>query len=285
MKKTGRCNFADPPEGFTSYKDSSIVILPVPFGKTVSWIRGTEKGPAAIIEASGHMELYDIETDSEVYRRGIHTEKDVRASGSADMLRKVRQKVERLLEDRKFVVTLGGDHSVSLGAIQACAEVTKNMSVLHLDAHTDMRDEYEGDRLSHACVMRRVKETLPNIVSVGIRSMDASELPYLTKKKVFYAEDICSSDKWQKRVVSELSENLYISIDVDVFDTGIMPSTGTPEPGGLSWYQVISLIKTVASKKDIVGFDVVELCPSENKAPDFLAAKLIYKLLSYKYAL
>ncbi len=276
-------NFAGLPEKFTQYKRSKIVILPIPFDKTSTWIKGSDKGPHAIIEASRHLELYDIETGSEVYQRGIFTGKAIRASDPESMIKKVCDRVGTFLDDGKFVVAVGGEHSVSLGVIMAYAGFINNMSVLHLDAHSDMRDTYDGDRYSHACVMRRVKETTENIVSVGVRSMDYSEFGFLDTRKIFYAEDIYASDSWMKKVTDRLSENVYITIDLDVFDPGIMPSTGTPEPGGLNWYQVTKLLKVVSMRKKIVGFDVVELCPSENKAPDFLAAKLIYKLLSYKY--
>ena len=159
----------------------------------------------------------------------------------------------------------------------------ENISILHLDAHSDMRDEYEKNKYSHACVMARAKEITDNIVSVGVRSMDSSELSNINKNNIFYASEIFKSKEWTNKVVDKLSEDVYITLDLDVFDPGIMPSTGTPEPGGLGWYQVIELLKNVSENKNIVGADVVELCPSQNKAPDFLAAKLTYKLLSYKF--
>jgi agmatinase len=279
-------NFGGLPEQFTDRKKSKIVVLPVSFDKTTTWLKGSDKGPDAIIDASRNMELYDIETNSEVCEKGIFTEKEIKASSSELMIKNVYEKVKNLLNDRKFVVILGGEHSVSIGAVKVCSEFFKNMSVLHLDAHTDMRDSYEGTKYSHACAMARVKEVTKNIVSVGIRSMDSSELGNIDKSKIFYAEKIHDSDDWIKKAVGKLSQNVYVSIDLDVFDPGIMPSTGTPEPGGLDWYQVTKLLRSVAESKNIVGFDVVELCPSENnKAPDFLAAKLIYKLLSYKFSL
>ncbi len=278
-------NFGGLPEKFTDYKKSKIVVLPVPFDKTTTWLKGCNKGPDAIIDASRNMELYDIETNSEVCEKGIFTEKEVKASSPELMIKKVYEKVKDLLNDKKFVVVLGGEHSVSIGAVKACSKSFNNMSVLHLDAHSDMRDCYEGTKYSHACAMARAKEITKNIISVGIRSMDSSELGNIDKNKIFYAEKLHDSNDWIKKVVGKLSENVYVSIDLDVFDPGIMPSTGTPEPGGLDWYQVIKLLRSVAESKNIVGFDVVELCPSENnKAPDFLAAKLIYKLLSYKFS-
>ncbi|RJQ23235.1 MAG: agmatinase [Nitrospiraceae bacterium] len=269
----------------SSYGNSNIVILPVPFDKTSSWIKGSDKGPRAIINASRNMELYDIETASEVYREGIHTAKAITAGNARALSDKVRKKVRGLLADKKFVVVMGGEHSVSLGTIQAHAEAFKNISILHLDAHSDMRGSYEGDKYSHACIMARAKEVTRNIVSVGIRSSDSSELKNINKRNTFYASDIRKSKDWIKKVVKRLSGSVYISIDLDVFDPSIMPSTGTPEPGGLGWYEVLDLMESVMRNKKVAGFDVVELCPIKNNpAPDFLAAKLIYKLLSLKFA-
>ena len=279
------CNFGGLPPEYSSYKNSDIVILPVPFDKTSSWIKGSAKGPGAIINASGNMELYDIETASEVYKKGIHTSNEIVSNNSRDIVNKVHRKAGKLLIDGKFAVVLGGEHTVSLGSVKAHAERFNNMSILHLDAHSDMRDSYEGDKYSHACVMARAKEITGNIVSVGIRSMDSSELKNIDRNRIFYAPDICKSKGWIKKVAGKLSGNVYITIDLDVFDPSIMPSTGTPEPGGLGWYEVIDLLEDVSKNKNIVGFDVVELCPNKNNvAPDFLAAKLIYKLLSFKFA-
>ena len=264
-------------------EDSKIVILPVPFDATSTWIKGADKGPKAILEASSNLEFYDIETDSEVYKKGIFTEKEIISNKSEDMINKVEEKVNQLIKTGKFVVIVGGNHSVSNGTIKAHANSFKNLSILHLDAHGDSRDIYEGNKYSHACVIARAKEVVKNIVSVGIRAVDSSEIERMNKNKVFFAHDIYNSTDWIKKVVNELSENVYITIDVDVFDPSIIPSTGTPEPGGLNWYQVTGLLKEVAKRRNITGFDVVELCPSDNKASDFTIAKLIYQLLSYKF--
>jgi agmatinase len=180
-------------------------------------------------------------------------------------------------------VVIGGEHSVSIGAIKAQAEKHKKLTVLQLDAHSDLRDEYHGSKYNHACVMARAKE-LCQIVQVGIRSMDTCEKPRVDKRRMFFAEDIRDKRNWVNKVVSLLKGNVYVTIDLDVFDPSIMPSTGTPEPGGLLWYEVLDLLRLVFRKTNVTGFDVVEMCPnSTNKAPDFLAAKLIYKLISYKF--
>jgi agmatinase len=278
-------SFGDLPGEYSNLRDARIVIVPVPYDRTSTWIKGADKGPAAIIEASANMELYDIETDCEVYRKGIFTADALKVGGllPEDMIEMVTEEVRHYIEKEKFTVVVGGEHSVSIGSIRAHAENNKDITVLQLDAHSDLRNEYNGSKYNHACVMARVREACP-IVQVGIRSMDSSEKEFIDRGRVFFAEDIHNRTDWINEAVGKLSEKIYITIDLDVFDPSIMPSTGTPEPGGLLWYDVLRLLKTVSDKKDIVGFDVVELCPDErNKAPDFLAAKLIYKMLSYKF--
>jgi len=277
-------SFCGLPGNDAAYAQASTVILPVPFDKTSTWLKGADKGPAAIIAASKYLELYDIETDSEVYKRGIFTAAPIHAASSSVLLRKTGATVSRYLKDNKLVVTLGGDHSVSIGVIKSYAKHYENLSILHLDAHADSRDSYEGTPYNHACVIARAREFTKNIVSVGIRSMDSSERANVDGKKMFFAHNIHDSDKWINNAVRLLTDSVYITIDLDVFDPGIMPSTGTPEPGGLGWYQVMKLLASVSKSKRIVGFDIVELCPSKHKAPDFLAAKLIYTLLSYIHA-
>jgi agmatinase len=274
-------SFCGLPNDDTDYARAFAVILPIPFDKTSTWLKGADKGPAAIIEASPYLELYDIETDSEVYKKGIFTAKPIRSTSSSALIKKTEEAVTRYLRDDKLVVALGGEHSVSIGVIKSYAKHYKDLSILHLDAHADSRSSYEGTPYSHACVIARVREFTENIVSVGIRSMDVSERPGVDNKKMFFAHKIHDSDKWIQNAARLLTGSVYITIDLDVFDTGIMPSTGTPEPGGLGWYQVMKLLYAVSKSKRIVGFDVVELCPSDSKAPDFLAAKLIYTLLSY----
>jgi agmatinase len=264
--------------------NARVVIIPVPYDGTSTWIKGADKGPAAIIEASAHMELYDIETDSEVYKKGIFTSGPIDGQElPEDMVKSVAEQVRQYLQNGKFVVVVGGEHSVSLGPVRAHIEKNADITVLQLDAHSDLRDEYEGSRYNHACVMARIKELCP-IMQVGIRSMDSSEKNALDTNRVIFAGEISSNKNWIEKVLSKLSQNVYVTIDLDVFDPSIMPSTGTPEPGGLLWYDVLGLLRSVFENRNVVGFDIVEMCPDErNKAPDFLAAKLIYKLLSYKF--
>ncbi|OHB65536.1 MAG: agmatinase [Planctomycetes bacterium RBG_13_50_24] len=277
-------DFGDLPEEYSVLENARVVVIPVPFDHTSTWLKGADKGPAAIIEASAHMELYDIETDSEVYKRGIFTAQPVDGQElPEDMVEMVAEQVRQYRRDNKFVVVLGGEHSVSLGSVREHAANNAGLTVLQLDAHSDLRDEYEGSKYNHACAMARIMELCP-IVQVGIRSMDSSEKKALDTSRVIFAREIFTNKNWIEKVLSKLSENVYVTIDLDVFDPSIMPSTGTPEPGGLLWYDVLGLMRTVIESRNVVGFDIVELCPEErNKAPDFLAAKLIYKLLSYKF--
>lgn len=277
-------NFGDLPAEYSNSENARVVIIPVPYDETSTWIKGADRGPAALIQASANMELYDIETGSEVYKIGIFTEKAVEEKSSPEsMSEAVAKRVRDRIKKGKFVVVIGGEHSVSIGAIRAHVENYKDVSVLQLDAHSDLRENYHGTKYNHACVMARAREMCP-IVQVGIRSTAGPAEEILDKKRIFFAEDIYNSREWIKKVVAKLSKKVYITIDLDVFDPSIMSSTGTPEPGGLLWYDVLDLLKTVCGNREVVGFDVVELCPNENdKAPDFLAAKLVYKLLSYKF--
>ena len=276
--------FADLPEEYSAAEYAKVVLIPVPYDRTSTWMKGADKGPSAIIEASTHMELYDIETDSEVYKKGIFTaEPENYPELPEDMVDKVAEQVQKYLENGKFVVVVGGEHSVSLGPVKAHIKNYTDITVLQLDAHSDLRDEYNGSKYNHACVMARIVELCP-VVQVGIRSMDTSEKKTLDKNHVIFASEISTNKNWIEKVLPELSKNVYLTVDLDVFDPSIMASTGTPEPGGLFWYDVLRLLRAVFEEKNVVGFDVVELCPEQsNKAPDFLAAKLIYKLLSYKF--
>ena len=230
------------------------------------------------------MELYDIETDFEVYRKGIFTDKPLGQKLSAeDMVETIKERVWHHIQKDRFTVVIGGEHSVSIGSVMAHVEHHDGTTVLQLDAHCDLRDQYEGSKFNHACVMARVRELCP-ILQVGIRTMDSCEKEFLDKSRVFFAEDIHNKTDWVNQALAKLPQQVYVTIDLDVFDPSIMPSTGTPEPGGLLWYEVLALLRAVCDQKNVVGFDVVELCPdSRNRAPDFMAAKLIYKLLSYKF--
>lgn len=268
-----------------SLEKGQVVILPVAFDKTASYGKGTEKGPAALIEASKNLELYDIETDTEMYREGIYTAPELRPETSEEMLKVTYETVCQYMDEGKYLVTIGGEHSISYASIRAHAERYGPLSVLQLDAHTDLDPALEGNPYSHGSVMAQVK-TLPeveNVVAVGIRSMAAKEKGEIQSKDVFFAHEL-EGDAWMDQVVERLSDRVYLSFDVDVFDSSLMPATGTPEPGGLFWNQTLKLLKKVMEKRSLVGFDVVELSPIPGMhAPDYLAAKLVYKILSYLF--
>jgi agmatinase len=284
MSEHSNSNFGGLPKEYSELGRSRVVVVPVPYDETSTYMKGADKGPEAILKASAAVELYDIETDSEVYREGIFTDKPVLEKSSPEkMVDAVEKRIGQHLDAGKFVVTLGGEHSISTGCVRAHLRKHPGMSVLQLDAHSDLRQEYEGSKYNHACVMARIKEQCP-IVQVGIRSMDASEKPSIDKKRVFFAHDIAGRTDWIDRAVAQLGEEVYVTIDLDVFDPAVMPSTGTPEPGGLYWYEVTALLAAVCRQRKVVGFDVVEMCPVKQQwAPDFLAAKLVYKFLTLVY--
>ena len=278
-------HFGDIPQEFCNEKDSKIVILPIPYDGTSTWVKGADKGPEALLDASANMELYDIETDTEVYLKGIHTAPAITEDKSPEaMVEAAEKETLKFLEMGKFVVTIGGEHSVSIGPIQAYAKKFQKLSVLQLDAHADLRDSYEGSKNNHACVMARAQDLCP-IVQVGIRSMDVGEKDRLDPKRVFWGHKVTQCDDWMDSAIDLLTDDVYLTIDLDGFDPSILPSTGTPEPGGLQWYQTLKFLRKVIERKNLVGFDIVELCPNPNeKSSDFLATKLLYKILSYKFA-
>lgn len=280
-----KLNYGEFDEEFMVYENAAIAVLPVPYDGTSTWLKGADKGPEAILEASANMEFYDIETDSEVYTHGIATLEPVTENSSPEaMAEEVEHRVDAILKDKKFPVILGGEHSVSIGVFRAFAKHYDNFSILQLDAHSDMRDEYEGSSHNHACVMARGKE-VASVAQVGIRSCDSSEKVNIDPDRIFYAYEIKESDTtWMYEVSQKLNDNVYVTIDLDVFDPAYMPSTGTPEPDGLAYREVINFLKLINERHNIIGLDVVELCPNDvNKAPDFLASKLIYQILSMRF--
>lgn len=278
--------FAGIPEENAQFETSKVVLVPVPYDGTSSYGKGADKGPDAIFDAADNMELYDIETNSEVYQQGIYIAKTVAEDRSAEkMCEAVESSIGYYIDQNKFVTMLGGEHSVSIGSIRAFRKRFTNLSVLQIDAHSDLRPEYGGTPCNHACALHEANNHI-NVVQVGIRSMDTVELPFVKEENFFTSYKIRANANWINDVVDRLTENVYITIDLDAFDPAIMPSTGTPEPGGLLWNETLDLLKAVYRKYNVVGFDLVELAPIENlHGPDFLAAKLYYKLLSYKFHL
>ena len=267
------------------YSESRIIIVPVPYDETSTWMKGADKGPEAIMEASVNLEFYDIETDSEAHLFGIHTVDPITEKRSPEALvDAVYDRVISLLKKDKFPVVVGGNHTVSIGSARAFSEHFSNLSILQLDAHSDLRQEYEGSLYNHACAVARMQEFAP-VVQVGIRSMSREEASDADWERIFPAHELYADKTNYQKAIDMLTDNVYITIDLDVFDPSLIPSTGTPEPGGPGYTEIMNFLREVIWKKNVVGFDVVELCPSPtNKAPDFVAAKIIYQLLSYKFS-
>jgi len=271
---------------FSSFENSRVLIFPVSYEGTVSFGAGTGAGALAIIDASRNMELYEEETDAEVYRIGIHTLEEFQPLESpAAMMNALYAETKTLLETGKFVCMLGGEHSVSAPVIRAHAERFHNISILQIDAHADLRDEYDGTPHSHASIMARsVKDLKIPAVQVGIRSLSSDEARSLADlpTKIYWAKDIVGRTDWIDSAIDNLTENVYLTIDIDGLDPSLVPTTGTPEPGGLGWYEVLTLIRRLAEKRRVVGMDLVEFSKTDNSdAPAFLCAKLVYKSLAY----
>lgn len=274
-------------DGLSSFDDSRILILPVSYEGTVSYGTGTGRGAMAIVDASRNMELYEEETDTEVYRLGIHTLPEFVPRPTPElMMSELYEHAKELIGSGKFLCMLGGEHSVSAPIIKAHAEKYHNMSVLQIDAHADLRDTYDGTPHSHASIMARVvKDLRIPAVQVGIRSISADEVRSIASgipTRIFWARDIAGRTDWIDEAIEHLTENVYLTIDIDGLDPSIVPTTGTPEPGGLGWYETLELIRKLAERRRIVGMDLVEYSYFENyDSPAFLCSKLVYKSLSY----
>ena len=265
-----------------------VLIVPVPYDATTTYFSGTRQGPAAILRASQQLELFDEETGREMQELGVATldEVEVDAGGPTAMVARVRSLGEQILARGLFPLMLGGEHLLSLGIIQAVAGKAERLSILHLDAHCDLRETYQGTSYSNACVMRLASE-YGSLVSVGIRALSVEEHRWLRERNlpVFYAGEIRRRPNWQEEVLAHLGPEVYLTVDLDVFDPAEMPAVGTPEPGGLHWYEILDLVRLVCQRRRLVGADVMELCPQPgNPAPDYLAAKLVFKILAYRSA-
>jgi len=282
MKTTN--TYAGIPEAYAVPEKSKIILIPVPYDGTSTWKKGADKGPDAFLAASENMELYDIETDSEVYKEGIYLTQAVTENSSPEaMVEAVAEKVKKYLNRNKFVTLFGGEHSISIGAIRSFAQFYENLTVVQIDAHADLRKSYQGSSCNHACALYEASQTT-NLIQVGIRSMDHSERTVMNEDNVFFAHEMATDAYWVEQAIERMTDNVYITIDLDGFDPSILPATGTPEPGGLLWYETLDFLKEIFQSKNVVGFDIVELCPDPALfASDFLAAKLYYKMLSYKF--
>ena len=285
-------NFLALEKKYSTFKNSEIVILQAPLEKTVSYGKGTKKGPKGILKASHFVEFFDEELNKEIcFEKGICTLEEIKFGklGTKKAINKIYTEVKKQIDLGKFVVTLGGEHSLSSAPIKAHFEKYEKLSVLQFDAHSDFRQSYEGSKYSHASVMARVAEFTKDIVQVGIRAQCKEEYDFIKNNKIktFYARDL-REDKygknWQKAVLDSLNENVYITFDVDGLDPAVISATGTPEPGGLLWDETMNLLKLIGKNKKIVGFDVVELAPNQKDvSSDFNAAKLVYKMINYSF--
>lgn len=275
--------YAAIPEENASYENSKVTLVTVPYDGTSTWGKGADKGPELFLNASENMELYDIETGTEPYLEGIFLAGEVAENSSPEaMTEAVYNKSKELIgKSDKLFTLFGGEHSVSIGSIRALGEKYPDLTVLQLDAHTDLRPEFHGSTSNHACAVYEASQKL-NLVQVGIRSCDIEEMQFVPEGQCFWAHEIANNENWINEVLEKVSGNVYITIDLDAFDPSIAPSTGTPEPGGLQWYPTLELLRKVFEKCNVVAFDIVELMDSAYSKPTaFLAAKLYYKMLAY----
>jgi agmatinase len=271
-----------------SFDESRVVVLPVPVDRTTSYAPGTRNGPREILQASSHMELWDEELAVDIHDVGIFTlpEMELPFGELAPLMAEIQRVASGILARDKFLVALGGEHSITPPLVAAAAARHRGLTVLQIDAHADLRDSYMGTPHNHACAMRRTLEHA-SITQVGIRSMSTEEARAIAslKTRIFYDATMRRDANWIDRVVETLRDPVYITIDVDGIDPAIMPSTGTPEPGGLSWYEMLALLRATLTRRNVVAFDIVELSPIPGLlAPNFLCAKLIYKMLTYRFA-
>ncbi|MFT6167036.1 MAG: agmatinase [Vicingaceae bacterium] len=279
-------NYAGIENQFAVKETAKVWLQSIPYDGTSSWGKGADKGFEAFLDASANMELYDIETASEVYKQGVYILESITEESSPEKVYEtIYESTKKLLATNKFLTFFGGEHSISIGIIKAFYEKYKNLTVLQLDAHTDLRPEYLGSPYNHACAVYDAS-LHTNLIQIGIRSMDVSELEHINKEKCYFAEDMYGKTDWMQKSIDQMTHDVYLTIDLDAFDPAIMPATGTPEPGGLFWNETIVYLRKVFEQRNVVGLDIVELAPIEgNHAANFLAAKLYYKLLSYKFEL
>lgn len=280
--------FLDPPAQYTDFKNAATVILPIPYEGGVSYGRGTAGGPDAVIEASKHLEFYDEVLKAEPYRMGISTVMPPEISANAERMQEaVFEAAKNLIARNKYIVLLGGDHSLSFGYFKALHAVTDQLAVIQLDAHSDLRDTYEGSPFSHACIMSRIREITGDTLQIGIRSMSLEEARRVESENLALCtmSALRSGEFDIHAALNTLADPVYLSVDVDVFDWSVIRNTGTPEPGGLLWDEALALLQHIFSQKDVIGIDVVELSdnPSDRNSA-FAVAKLIYKMLGFKLA-
>lgn len=279
-------NYANIDSEYAKKETSKIVLIPVPYNGQNQAAQGNSNGPKAFLKASEQIELYDIETDSEAYKNGIYVTAPIAENTQPEeMSAQVYEKVKAYLNTKKFVTIIGGEHSVSIGAIKAVNEYVDNVTVLHIDAHAAIKKEYNGQKINHQCAMYHASQTT-NLVQVGVRSMAHIEKTVIDYDKMFFADDLATDDYWMETAIEAMTNDVYISFDLDGLDPSIMPAVNHPEPGGLFWHETLEFLRKVFEEKNVVGFTLAELNPNEhNKTSDVLAAKLYYKMLSYKFEL
>lgn len=272
-----------------NYDKARVVILLVPYEGTATYRKGASRGPAGIIEASKQLEMHDEELDKSTYKIGICTLKplSIQKEKPEEVVNKVKEVCKGLIKDKKFVVVLGGEHSISLGYYLALKEKYPDLSIVQLDAHADLREEYDGTKYSHACVMARIRESCNKIAQIGIRSLSEEEALKIKKKKysIYYAHNIINKSDWHNGMLKKLNDNVFITIDADFFDWNVVSDVGTPEPGGIGWYQSLDILRCIFKNKNVVGFDIVELAPKKESNSSFALAKLLYRLIGYKFFL
>lgn len=276
--------FGGIPAEFAEESSASIFLQSIPYDGTSTWGKGADLGFQAFMDAAENMELYDIETDFEVYRKGIHLLPELSGfSSPEEMFQLTYHSTKSLLTKGKFLTIFGGEHSISIGPIKAYYEHFENLTILQIDAHADLRPEYLGTPYNHACAVYDASRNA-NLLQVGIRSMEWEESANMDRSKTWFAQDMYGHERWMEESIRKMTDKVYITFDLDAFDPGVLPGTGTPEPGGLGWYETLRYLKKVFSEREVVGFDIVELAPiAGNPASQFAAAKLYYKMLTYKF--
>jgi len=268
------------------FENAEYIILPFPYEFTTTFGKGTGKGPKKIIEVSPNLEFYDEEIDEDTYKRGIHTLKPIIAEEfkNEEDINKIKGQIISYINSEKKLITIGGEHSISYPIVKGFSEATKELGVIHFDAHTDLRDIYENSKYNHACVMRRITELNLPVVSAGIRSTTKEELLYSKHKKnnLFFAQETYNDYRKITEAINNLPEQVYITLDVDVFSPELIRATGTPEPGGYSWFYMLEILNNIFKTKQVKGIDIVETCPDPiYEVSTFTIAKLIYKIIGY----
>lgn len=277
-----KTNFAGIPDKYARLDEARTVLIPVPYNGSTTLHSETEKGPDAFLNAAENMELYDVETKSEVYKKGIYLAPAVSEKSSPEkMVETVHKTIKSYLQQEKFVTLFGGDHAFSIGSIRAFNEHFEDLTIVQFDAHANLRANYKGVAFTNASALYEASQN-NNLVHVGIRSMDVAEVDQMDEGRTYFAHDLY--DEWMDDAIGQMTPNVFITFDLSAFDPSICPSVARPVPGGLFWYETLDFLKLIFKRKNVVGFDLAELSPNEKeKSSDFLAAKLYYKMLSYKF--